>query len=330
MFMNRFTARGVAITAIGLCGALVVSAAFRKQPQHTRSRTIALTAVSAQGVWTEEAVVAGNAWRRDFVPASPVLRTGETVRIRLESPDVVHSFAIPELGIDPVEVHPGRTTWLTVTPERQGVFTYYCTVVCGERHFAMQGLLQVTDDGAPADSPPAPTRPGGEYWLTAPPRASVAQVPRGAALYRRSGCVTCHGEAGQGGVRNPNSMNATVPELATLARRTFLFSAADVAAFRAALDGPVPLGTAPPGLPLYRAVKTQYLATRHLVRDGRSSTKLDAGGPRPPLDMPAWGTRLTDSEIDAILAYLFDLGGPEPQADALSLPSRTHSKGDVP
>jgi mono/diheme cytochrome c family protein len=125
-------------------------------------------------------------------------------------------------------------------------------------------------------------------------------------------------------------MNATVPELATLARRTFLFSAADVAAFRAALDGPMPLGTAPPGLPLYRTVKTQYLATRHLVRDGRPSTKLDAGGPRPALDMPAWGTRLTDSEIDAVLAYLLGLGGPEARAAAISVPSPNHSKGDVP
>jgi mono/diheme cytochrome c family protein len=328
--MNRFTARAVAITSIGLCGTLVVSAAFRIQPPPTPPRTITLTAVSAQGVWTEEPVTAGNAWRRDFLPARPVLRTGETVHIRLESPDVLHSFAIPELGIDPVEVYPGRTIWLTVTPERRGVFTYYCTVVCGERHFAMQGSLQVTDDGAPVEPPPALTRPGGDYWSTAPPGPGAGQAARGAELYRRSGCVTCHGEAGQGGVRNPNSMNATVPELATLARRTFLFSAADVAAFRAALDGRVPLGTAPPGLPLYHAVKTQYLATRHLVRDGRSSTKLHPGGARPPLDMPAWGTRLTDPEIDAILAYLMDLGGPDAQAAALSATSHTHSKGDVP
>lgn len=329
--MNRFTARAVAITAIGLGGTLVVSAAFRIQPpQMTSPRTITLTAVSAQGVWTEEAVTAGNAWRRDFPPARPVLRTGEPVRIRLESPDVVHSFAIPELGVDPVEVYPGRTAWLTVTPERQGVFTYYCTVVCGERHFAMQGSLQVTDGGARVEPPPALTRPGGDYWSTVPPGPGAVQAARGAALYRRSGCVTCHGEGGRGGVRNPNSMNAAVPELATLARRTFLFSAADVAAFRAALDGPVPLATAPPGLPLYRAVTTQYLATRQLVRDGRSSTKLDADGPRPPLDMPAWGARLTDSEVDAVLAYLLGLGDPEARVAAISAPSPTHSKGDVP
>lgn len=328
--MKDFTLRTVALAAIVLGSTLAVAAAFRLQRSPVSARTITLTAVMAQGVWTEESVTSGNAWRRDFLPARPVLRTREPVRIRLESPDVVHSFAMPELGVERIQVYPGRPVWLTVTPERQGVFTYYCTVVCGERHFAMQGLLQVTDDGEPLDLPQTRGRPGGEYWLSAPPIAGAAQAARGAALYRRSGCVTCHGEGGRGGVRNPNSMNATVPELATLARRTFLFSAADVATFLAALDGASPLADAPPGLPLYGAVKTQYLATRQLVREGRSSTKLDASGPRPALDMPAWGTRLGDSEIDSILAYLLGLGEAKTEGAAMpSMMSRTDSKGDL-
>lgn len=101
-------------------------------------------------------------------------------------------------------------------------------------------------------------------------------------------------------------MNAAVPELAALARRVFLFTPADVEAFRQVLDSRMPLervATAP-RVPLFPAVRTQYLALRQLVREGRRSTKLDHSGPRPPLDMPAWESRLTSQEIDEVLSYV--------------------------
>lgn len=301
--------------------------AGKREAREARTPTITLTGLMDQGAWTDEEVTAGNAWRRDFRRAFPRLRLGETTRLRLASADVVHSFAAPGLGIDPVEVYPGEVVELTVTPRTSGVFEYYCTTVCGEPHFAMRGFLEVlpADGGA---SPPVPERPGEGYWLAPPPPAGSGTVARGAWLYRRQGCVTCHGEAGAGGVPNPNSMNAMVPGLASLARRTFVFTAADVDAFLAVLERGAPLEAVEdvPAVPLFPIVKKQYLATRQLVGDGRRSAKLDPSGPRPPLDMPAWGARLSDSEIDAVLAYLLTLNGGA--GAGAGPPAPAHRKGD--
>lgn len=294
-----------AVALLGLAAAALVPSTLRARRVSGARDTVTLTAVSP-GVWTEERVNAAAAWRRDFAPARPVLRVGETTRLRLRSSDVVHSFAVPELGIDPVEVVPGKTVTLSVTPEREGVFTYYCTVVCGERHFAMRGLLEVRGPrAAPLVAPTAPA-PGGEYWRTPLAGEAAPIEERGEALFRHAGCVTCHGPGGRGGVRNPNSMNAEVPELSTLARRTFLFTPAEVGAFQRLIEEQRSLEglESAPGVPLFAAVRDQYLATRALVTDGRHSTKLDPDGPQPPLDMPAWGARLGRGEIDAIFAYL--------------------------
>lgn len=329
--MKRITTRTLTFAVLGVSAAALAGGFWLRDPGPPTARTVVLTAVMAQGIWTDEPVTAANAWRRDFRAARPVLRAGETVRLRLESADVVHSFAVPDLGIDPIEVHPGKPSWLTLTPGKLGTYTYYCTVVCGERHFAMQGVLEVTGDRSPAVEQPAAARPY-EYWLVSPPAPDAERIERGRALFQRSGCVTCHGEEGRGGIRNPNSMNATVPELRTLARRTFLFSPSDVARFRAVLEGTHPLETAaaPEGLPLFATVRRQYLDTRQLIREGRRSTKLDPAGPRPPLDMPAWGVRLDDADIDAILTYLLTLEGAATRTARSSdaLPARV-AEGEV-
>jgi hypothetical protein len=124
-------------------------------------------------------------------------------------------------------------------------------------------------------------------------------------------------------------MNAVVPELATLARRTFLFTPADVAAFRGLLASGTPLDRVQvaPDVPLFTSVKTQYLALRQLVREGRRSAKLQPSGPRPPLDMPAWESRLTDEEIDKVLAYLLSLS--ESDDGSLAVPVSSIRKGEV-
>jgi hypothetical protein len=117
-------------------------------------------------------------------------------------------------------------------------------------------------------------------------------------------------------------MNPTVPELANLARRLFLFAPTDVAAFRGVVGSREPLEHLQevPEVPLFSLVREQYLATRRLVGEGRRSAKLDLSGPRPPLDMPAWGARLSHADIDAILTYLLD-----PEAG----PGRTARPGPV-
>ena len=318
------------LVLVGVAAAAAAAIAAHQRASGPSPRTLptlTLTAVMAQGLWTDEDVTAANSWRRDFRAARPVLRRGEATGLRLASADVVHTFSLPELGIDPVEVYPGRVVEIVVTPPRTGTFQYYCTTVCGEAHFAMRGVLQVVDEGRTAEVAPAPT--GDRYWEAVPPSGDAGPQAVGGWLFRQKGCLTCHGEGGRGGVSNPNSMNAVVPELATLARRTFLFTPADVAAFRQLLDSGTPLEhvRAAPHVPLFTSVRTQYLALRQLVREGRRSAKLDPSGPRPPLDMPAWESRLSNEEIDGILAYL--LSRSETDDPSLVNPHSSIREGEV-
>ena len=80
-------------------------------------------------------------------------------------------------------------------------------------------------------------------------------------------------------------------------------------------------------IPLLPTVRTQYLTYRQLVREGRRSAKLEPLGPRPPLDMPAWGARLTDQQVDSILSYL--LSRPEVEGRSTPQPHSSIAEGDV-
>jgi len=297
--------------------------AARHEAREASIRTLELTGLMRQGVWTDESVTAANSWRRDFRPARPVLVVGEPVRIRLTSADVVHAFGIPDFGVAPVEVYPGRHVEMVVVPREVGTFPFYCTTVCGDAHFAMRGVVQVVEAPGAGATPP-PEQPGGEYWRAEAPRADAGMVARGAWLFRRQGCITCHGEEATGGVANPGAMNANVPALADLARRTFLFTPSDAASLVRALEqGPLTALDQAPEIPLYAVVKKQYLATHQLVASGRFAAPMDPTSLPPPLEMPAWGARLTGRDIDSVLAYLLTLSQDRAAITAADPGSRT-------
>jgi len=148
--MNASMGEKIAVlaVAVALVAAVVVPLrieAARRSARERSIRTLELTGLMRQGIWTDERVTAANAWRDDFRPARPVLVVGEPVRLRLASADVVHAFALPDLGVAPIEVYPGRPVEVVVVPREAGVFAFYCTTVCGDAHFAMRGVVQVVE-----------------------------------------------------------------------------------------------------------------------------------------------------------------------------------------
>jgi len=82
--------------------------------------------------------------RRGFEPSSLTLRRGETTHLVLSSADGDHCFAIDELRIEK-RIIPGRSTRFDLTPERPGVFAYYCCLESGEAAKAERGRLTVAD-----------------------------------------------------------------------------------------------------------------------------------------------------------------------------------------
>jgi cytochrome c oxidase subunit 2 len=111
------------------------------------------------------------------------LPVGEPVEFRLDSPDVIHSFWVPSLG-GKIDMIPGRTTRLALTPTRTGVFRGACAEYCGTAHALMSFYVIVH------------TREDFSRWLAhqqtlaASPNEPVAT--RGQEIFLASGCGACH------------------------------------------------------------------------------------------------------------------------------------------
>jgi cytochrome c oxidase subunit II len=137
-----------------------------------------------------EVVVRGWQWWWEFrYPRLGVVTANELhlpsrrpVVLRLEGPDVIHSFWVPQLG-GKRDVVPGRLNVITLTPEAPGEYPGQCAEFCGVAH-ALMGLRVMVD------SPQAFDR-----WVAAqqaPPVEASGDPAAGKALYARSACVGCH------------------------------------------------------------------------------------------------------------------------------------------
>jgi cytochrome c oxidase subunit II len=71
-----------------------------------------------------------------------VLPQGETVRLRLTSRDVIHSFYVPAF-LFKRDVIPGINNQFDITPEKQGTFRGYCAEFCGLDHARMTFAVRV-------------------------------------------------------------------------------------------------------------------------------------------------------------------------------------------
>ena len=69
-------------------------------------------------------------------PAELWLPVDERVRFNLTSPDVIHSFWVPQF-LFKMDVVPGRENAFELTPNKIGVFAGKCAELCGTYHSAM-------------------------------------------------------------------------------------------------------------------------------------------------------------------------------------------------
>lgn len=73
-----------------------------------------------------------------FVPVNT------SFRIMITSTDVIHSFALPALGLK-VDAIPGRINQLFSNPIRLGQFFGQCSEICGSNHSFMPISLKVCE-----------------------------------------------------------------------------------------------------------------------------------------------------------------------------------------
>ncbi len=67
---------------------------------------------------------------------------GETVRFKLNSPDVIHSFWVPSFWYKK-DVIPGRTNEFEIDPTQLGTFAGRCAELCGVNHSGMLFWVKV-------------------------------------------------------------------------------------------------------------------------------------------------------------------------------------------
>lgn len=88
--------------------------------------------------------IAMDAYQWRFSYCSIKVYQGQTVMIIMKSLDIPHGFAIdgyPEVAN--VHLSPNAETIVRFTADKVGIFTYFCTVFCGEGHPMHDGDLIV-------------------------------------------------------------------------------------------------------------------------------------------------------------------------------------------
>jgi len=83
-------------------------------------------------------------WNPDIIHAN----AGEPLHLKLTSDDVVHGFAVGQMDIQSVDVLPGKVTDITLTFDKPGIYTFFCTRWCGLNHWRMRGTIEVSGSGS--------------------------------------------------------------------------------------------------------------------------------------------------------------------------------------
>lgn len=265
-----------------------------------------LTGLGNQGRWTLEAVRGYNYWWKSFSPATIDVAEGDLVVLRLKSADATHIFYAPTLGIGPVSIEPGHVEVVSFRAATRGIHEYYCLAVCGDCHFFMRGRIVVGEENQPDNIVSSTRFPYFcQHVLGEPPTSRLQD--RGMFLFQKLGCFTCHGEAGNGGVPNPNYVKGTVPALSTLARTLSLVDK-DAAEKLANLieDGKNvdQMADMDTGIPRQSLVLAKYQIVRDVIAKGRTPLRADTLSFEPPLAMPTWSQKLSERDIDALIVYL--------------------------
>jgi len=87
--------------------------------------------------------------RGGWQPDTIRVNVGERVRLRISSPDVVHGFEIPALGVRVDEIPAGHVEEVAFVPTRAGRFPFTCTRWCSADHWRMRGVIEVIDPANP-------------------------------------------------------------------------------------------------------------------------------------------------------------------------------------
>lgn len=91
-------------------------------------------------------------WSPDVIQA----KVGEPLHLKFTSDDVMHGFAVGQMAMTPVDIEPGKVSETTLTFDKPGIYTFFCTRWCGLNHWRMRGTIEVTGSETSAPEPASP------------------------------------------------------------------------------------------------------------------------------------------------------------------------------
>ena len=89
-----------------------------------------------------EQVVHVTAQKFEFTPDVIRLKLHVPVVLELTSLDRRHGFQAPDFHVDE-EIAPGTPTRVHLVPDKEGTFSFHCSVFCGSGHEDMAGQIVV-------------------------------------------------------------------------------------------------------------------------------------------------------------------------------------------
>ena len=234
---------GAWAAAITLGLVLLATTSFlvdRSLAQARERETLVVRVTAQQWWWRIQYRTPGGGWVETANELH--LPAGATVRVEVVAADVIHSFWIPNLA-GKIDVIPGRTNIVDLTPRRLGWVRGQCAEFCGLQHAHM--ALDV-DVQTPAEF---------NAWLAAQARPAPSfpsldgALQRGQAIVTGDACGRCHS------VRGTTASGRPGPDLTHLGSRRSI-AAGTLPMSRGALQGwiagPQALkpGTLMPAVPL--------------------------------------------------------------------------------
>lgn len=103
----------------------------------------------SQGIVLHAQIAETGGW----LPENLTAEVGKPLHLRLTSDDVTHGFAVGQSSQPPVDVKPGEITEVTLTFDKPGKYTFYCTRWCNVNHWRMRGTIEVSGPASATQEP---------------------------------------------------------------------------------------------------------------------------------------------------------------------------------
>jgi cytochrome c oxidase subunit 2 len=208
--LERSLAGWAALIVAGLIGLVTVSFLVDRSLAEIGPAPLRVKVTAHQWWWQVE--------YSDATPSEAVttanelhLPLGRPAVVELQAHDVIHSFWVPNLA-GKVDLIPGRTNYVALTPRRLGPFRGQCAEFCGLQHAKMAFDVAV-------QTPQAFETWRRQQLAMAPPPATAEQI-HGQQVFTTKACVMCHR------IQATDAGGTTGPDLTHLKSRSHIAAGA--------------------------------------------------------------------------------------------------------